>query len=133
PEGSQDGSPAHHVRQAGMGKCPDHRWRCRRPELCSVRAQHPAYRRAAGAGDQRCVDPQARQARPDQGSAGSAGSEVRMNRLSAYDIIRNPVVTEKSTMASEINQVVFDVAIDANKADIKTAVEQLFSVKVKAV
>jgi large subunit ribosomal protein L23 len=56
-----------------------------------------------------------------------------MNRLSAYDIIRNPVVTEKSTMASEINQVVFDVAIDANKADIKTAVEQLFSVKVKAV
>jgi large subunit ribosomal protein L23 len=56
-----------------------------------------------------------------------------MNKLSAYDIIRNPVVTEKSTMASEANQVVFDVAIDANKTDIKAAVEQLFSVKVKAV
>jgi large subunit ribosomal protein L23 len=56
-----------------------------------------------------------------------------MNKLSAYDIVRNPVVTEKSTMASEHNQVVFDVAIDASKTDIKTAVEQLFSVKVKAV
>jgi large subunit ribosomal protein L23 len=56
-----------------------------------------------------------------------------MSALKHYDIIRNPVVTEKSTMASEYNQVVFDVAIDANKADIKTAVEQLFSVKVKAV
>ena len=56
-----------------------------------------------------------------------------MNKLSAYDIVRNPVVTEKSTMASEHNQVVFDVAIDASKTDIKAAVEQLFSVKVKAV
>jgi large subunit ribosomal protein L23 len=56
-----------------------------------------------------------------------------MNKLSAYDVIRNPVVTEKSTMASEANQVVFDVAIDANKTEIKAAVEQLFSVKVKAV
>ncbi|MCP8881981.1 50S ribosomal protein L23 [Devosia sp. XJ19-1] len=56
-----------------------------------------------------------------------------MNKLAAYDIVRNPVVTEKSTMASEYNQVVFDVAIDASKTDIKTAVEQLFSVKVKAV
>ena len=56
-----------------------------------------------------------------------------MNKLSAYDIVRNPVVTEKSTLASENNQVVFDVAIDANKTEIKAAVEQLFSVKVKAV
>lgn len=56
-----------------------------------------------------------------------------MNKLSAYDIVRNPVVTEKSTMASENNQVVFDVAIDASKPEIKVAVEQLFSVKVKAV
>jgi large subunit ribosomal protein L23 len=56
-----------------------------------------------------------------------------MSALKAYDIIRNPVVTEKSTMASEHNQVVFDVAIDATKTDIKAAVEQLFSVKVKAV
>ena len=50
-----------------------------------------------------------------------------------YDIIRSPVVTEKSTLASEHGQIVFDVAIDATKSDIKAAVEGLFSVKVKAV
>ena len=50
-----------------------------------------------------------------------------------YDIIVAPVVTEKSTMASEHSQVVFDVAIDATKPQIKAAVEGLFSVKVKAV
>jgi len=56
-----------------------------------------------------------------------------MSTVSHYDIIRNPVVTEKSTLASERNQVVFDVAIDASKTEIKAAVEKLFSVKVKAV
>jgi large subunit ribosomal protein L23 len=56
-----------------------------------------------------------------------------MSTFKHYDIIRNPVVTEKSTMASESNQVVFDVAIDASKPEIKAAVEALFSVKVKAV
>lgn len=56
-----------------------------------------------------------------------------MNALKAYDIIRNPVVTEKSTYASENNQVVFDVANDASKPEIKAAVEALFSVKVTAV
>jgi large subunit ribosomal protein L23 len=56
-----------------------------------------------------------------------------MNKLRHYDVIRNPVVTEKSTMASEHSQVVFDVAKDATKTEIKQAVEALFSVKVKAV
>jgi large subunit ribosomal protein L23 len=55
------------------------------------------------------------------------------DKLSNYDIIRSPVVTEKSTMASESNQVIFDVAIDATKPEIKQAVEALFSVKVTAV
>jgi len=50
-----------------------------------------------------------------------------------YDVIRKPVITEKSTMASEANAVVFEVAIDANKPQIKEAVESLFGVKVKAV
>ncbi len=50
-----------------------------------------------------------------------------------YDVIRKPVITEKSTMASENNAVVFEVAIDANKPMIKEAVEALFGVKVKAV
>ena len=56
-----------------------------------------------------------------------------MSKYSNYDVVRAPVVTEKSTLASEHGQVVFDVAMDATKAEIKTAVEALFSVKVKAV
>ncbi len=50
-----------------------------------------------------------------------------------YDVIRKPIITEKATMASENGAVVFEVAIDANKPDIKAAVEALFGVKVKAV
>jgi len=50
-----------------------------------------------------------------------------------YDVIRQPVITEKSTMASEANAVVFEVAIDAAKPQIKEAIEALFGVKVKAV
>ncbi|MDR3474546.1 MAG: 50S ribosomal protein L23 [Devosia sp.] len=56
-----------------------------------------------------------------------------MSKYSNYDVIRNPVVTEKSTNASEHSQVVFDVAIDATKPQIKAAIEALFEVKVKAV
>lgn len=56
-----------------------------------------------------------------------------MNKVDAYDIIRAPVITEKSTEASEHNQVVFHVADTASKPEIKTAVEMLFGVKVKAV
>ncbi|WP_425037297.1 50S ribosomal protein L23 [Primorskyibacter sp. S187A] len=50
-----------------------------------------------------------------------------------YDVIRKPVITEKTTMASENGAVVFEVAIDSNKPQIKEAVEALFGVKVKAV
>ncbi len=55
------------------------------------------------------------------------------DKLAHYDIIRSPVVTEKSTLASESNQVMFDVAMNATKPQIKEAVETLFSVKVTAV
>lgn len=50
-----------------------------------------------------------------------------------YDVIRKPVITEKATLTSEANGVVFEVAIDANKPQIKEAIEALFGVKVKAV
>ena len=50
-----------------------------------------------------------------------------------YDVIRRPVITEKATMASEANALVFEVAMAANKPLIKEAVETLFNVKVKAV
>ena len=47
-----------------------------------------------------------------------------------YDVIRKPIVTEKTTLASETGAVVFEVAIDSNKPSIKEAVESLFGVKV---
>ncbi|MGI9388467.1 MAG: 50S ribosomal protein L23 [Boseongicola sp.] len=50
-----------------------------------------------------------------------------------YDVIRKPIITEKSTLASEHGAVVFEVSIEANKPQIKEAVEGLFGVKVKAV
>ncbi|SLN51536.1 50S ribosomal protein L23 [Roseovarius litorisediminis] len=50
-----------------------------------------------------------------------------------YDVIRKPIITEKATMASENGAVVFEVAMDSNKPQIKEAVEALFGVKVKAV
>ncbi|ACF02165.1 MULTISPECIES: 50S ribosomal protein L23 [Rhodopseudomonas] len=50
-----------------------------------------------------------------------------------YDVIVAPVVTEKSTMASEHNKVVFKVQGGATKPQIKEAVEKLFDVKVKSV
>lgn len=56
-----------------------------------------------------------------------------MSSVAQYDVVLGPVITEKSTMASEHNQVVFRVAIDATKPEIKKAVEALFDVKVKAV
>ena len=56
-----------------------------------------------------------------------------MSALSAYDVILAPVITEKSSMASESNQVVFKVRRDATKPEIKAAIEKLFNVKVLAV
>jgi len=53
--------------------------------------------------------------------------------LKHYDVIVSPVITEKSTLVSEHNQVVFNVARGASKPEIKAAVEALFSVKVKAI
>jgi large subunit ribosomal protein L23 len=50
-----------------------------------------------------------------------------------YDTILSPVITEKATMASEHNQVIFKVANTATKPQIKEAVEKLFDVKVKSV
>ncbi|GAB1716447.1 MAG: LSU ribosomal protein L23P [Nitrobacter sp.] len=50
-----------------------------------------------------------------------------------YDVIVSPVITEKATMASEHNKVVFKVARKATKPQIKEAVEKLFDVKVKGV
>ena len=50
-----------------------------------------------------------------------------------YDLIRRPIITEKATLASESGAVVFEVAMDATKPEIKKAIESLFNVKVTAV
>jgi large subunit ribosomal protein L23 len=56
-----------------------------------------------------------------------------LSREAMYALIRSPIVTEKSTAVSEHNQVMFRVAMDATKPQIKEAVEGLFGVKVMAV
>ncbi|HKJ72883.1 MAG TPA: 50S ribosomal protein L23 [Alphaproteobacteria bacterium] len=56
-----------------------------------------------------------------------------MNKLKMYETLLKPVVTEKSTLGSEHNQVTFRVPLDANKTEIKQAVEGLFNVKVMKV
>ena len=53
--------------------------------------------------------------------------------LRHYDVVVAPYITEKSTMMSEHNAVVFKVANDATKPEIKAAVEALFSVSVTKV
>ena len=50
-----------------------------------------------------------------------------------YELVRKPVITEKSTLLSEYNQVTFTVPIDANKFELKAAIENLFTVKVIAI
>ncbi len=62
-----------------------------------------------------------------------AKAETKAVPLFAYDVVRKPIVTEKSTNASAHNQVVFEVATDATKPQIKAAVEALFKVKVDGV
>jgi large subunit ribosomal protein L23 len=60
-------------------------------------------------------------------------SKARFADTRNYDVIVAPVITEKATMASEQNKVVFKVRKDATKPQIKAAVERLFDVKVESV
>lgn len=63
----------------------------------------------------------------------SKQSKPAVSRERMYDLIVAPVITEKSTLGSEHNQVTFRVPLSATKPEIKAAVEGLFNVKVKAV
>ncbi len=58
---------------------------------------------------------------------------MTMTDAKLYSVIRAPRVSEKTVRGQEMNQYAFDVATDATKADIKTAIEKLFDVQVKAV
>jgi large subunit ribosomal protein L23 len=55
------------------------------------------------------------------------------NQISAYIVIRRPLVTEKSTMLATVNKYIFEVDVRANKPQIKAAVEKAFDVSVTGV
>ena len=63
----------------------------------------------------------------------AAKRRKQLSREAMYDIIRAPLITEKATGLSELNQVAFRVALSASKPEIKAAVESLFGVKVLGV
>ena len=50
-----------------------------------------------------------------------------------YEIVRNPLISEKSTFISQFNYYVFKVSSNSNKPEIKQAIEKLFNVKVLSV
>ena len=58
---------------------------------------------------------------------------VKVSDERMYDIIRSPIITEKTSIAAEHNQVAFQVPMDASKPEIRQAVEKLFNVKVTGV
>lgn len=58
---------------------------------------------------------------------------IKLSQERMYDIVRYPIITEKSTLVSEHNQVVFRVPLNATKPEIRAAVEGLFGVKVDGV
>lgn len=62
-----------------------------------------------------------------------AKATATLSKQRMYDVILAPVITEKATRTSEHNQVVFRVALDATKPEIKAAIEGVFGVTVKAV
>ena len=51
----------------------------------------------------------------------------------AYQVVLNPLVTEKATQMSEFNKLVFSVPITVNKLDIKLSIEKIFSVQVMSI
>lgn len=53
--------------------------------------------------------------------------------MNVYDVVKKPIVTEKSMMEMEDNKYTFEVAKNATKAEIKAAVEEIFGVKVQRV
>tara|TARA_B100000242_G_scaffold240618_1_gene180650 strand:- start:49 stop:378 length:330 start_codon:yes stop_codon:yes gene_type:complete len=59
--------------------------------------------------------------------------DLKLTQNKAYQILLNPLVTEKSTQQSEFNKIVFSVPVNATKLEVKSSIEKIFSVKVKSV
>jgi len=53
--------------------------------------------------------------------------------MNPHEVLRRPVITEKSTMLGDYGKYVFEVARDANKIDVRRAVEEIFKVDVRSV
>ena len=51
--------------------------------------------------------------------------DLRMSENKAYQVILNPLVTEKSTQQSEFNKMVFSVPVNATKLEIKSSIEKI--------
>lgn len=60
-------------------------------------------------------------------------SAVTVSKERTFELLRSPVITEKATLLSEYNQVTFRVPMDANKIEVRKAVETVFGVKVTSV
>lgn len=63
----------------------------------------------------------------------SKNTEAKAVTERMLNIIQAPLITEKSTMGAEHNQITFKVPLDATKPEIKAAIEAIYKVKVKAV
>mgnify|MGYP001267007083 FL=1 len=59
--------------------------------------------------------------------------DLKISQNKAYQVILNPLVTEKSTQQSEFNKIVFSVPVNAAKLEVKSSIEKIFSVKVTSV
>ena len=59
--------------------------------------------------------------------------DIKISQNKAYQVILKPLVTEKSSLLSEYNKMVFSVPINATKLEVKSSIEKIFSVKVQAV
>ena len=59
--------------------------------------------------------------------------DLKISQNKAYQVILNPLVTEKSTQMSEFNKMVFSVPVNATKLEVKSSIEKIFSVKVTSV
>ena len=59
--------------------------------------------------------------------------DIKISQNKAYQVILKPLVTEKSSLLSEYNKMVFSVPINATKLEVKSSIEKIFSVKVETV
>jgi large subunit ribosomal protein L23 len=68
--------------------------------------------------------------KPAKAKAAGAKKTSILGEARLFDVIKRPIVTEKTTVLAEQNKVVFEISATANKGDVKAAVESIFKVSV---